>query len=140
MAAEEVAAIARAAALAALLARALAARRAAPDGRGPALADLRRSAPSSTRSRGRGAHPLDVERLAASSYARPAGLGGPLGVLPDRAGAIDGRAAPIAALRRRARRCGRAAAARASCARARLGGARGARRAAPAALHAGHAA
>ena len=105
MAAEEVAVIAAAPRrLAAPLARALAARGVPlSTGRGPALADLPpvraildaiAAAAEPTRS--------TIERLAASSYVAPAGVGGPLGVLLDRAGAIDGRAAPLAALRRRA--------------------------------------
>ena len=45
-----------------------------------------------------------AERLAASSYLAPAGLAGVLGPLLDRAGSLDGRGAPQAALRARAAR------------------------------------
>jgi RecB family exonuclease len=52
-----------------------------------------------------------AERLASSTYLAPAGLPGALGPLLDRAGALDGRAPPAAALRRRAAALGAPAAA-----------------------------
>ncbi|HEY6100229.1 MAG TPA: PD-(D/E)XK nuclease family protein, partial [Anaeromyxobacter sp.] len=63
-----------------------------------------------------------AERLAASSYLAPPGLAG-LGALLDRAGSMDGRAAPQAALRARAARLSAPAAAREREALSRAAGA-----------------
>jgi hypothetical protein len=60
-----------------------------------------------------------AERLAASTYLSMAGVPGALGGLLDRAGAMDGRAPPAEALRRRAAALGAPAAARERAALAR---------------------
>jgi RecB family exonuclease len=73
-------------------------------GRGPALREAPpvRAVLDALAAAASGLDRTAAERLAASTYLAPRGLPDGLGALLDRAGALDGRAPPAAALRRRA--------------------------------------